>query len=316
MKCTLGFRRKQGFTLIELLVVIAIIALLVSILMPALSKARKLAGQTGCMMNLKTIGLAYAQYEAENNEFDPRMHIITTGMGNVLDDYAQEASGMGDAVWTGKNLGGRNFAVALWPYYKNLETFICPSDPAAKTTSSDRPGAGNPAYEAYVGAPRQSYYMNGAVVSLGWFSLHWTQRQKDVFNNPTKYPYLSVEQVSSLHGRSPQGLYRLGENGAGRGLPSDAYTNDAYTANWGGLYGSCEGFRSLTPEHVSPLPVDVENFPNGATGTWEMHPRPANGGAWGWDFPDGGSNYLFMDGHAVNRRDMPGMEESGCAAGA
>ena len=48
---------KKGFTLIELLVVVSIIALLVSILMPALNKAKELAKLTMCMSNLKQMGL-------------------------------------------------------------------------------------------------------------------------------------------------------------------------------------------------------------------------------------------------------------------
>lgn len=55
-------RRTKGFTLIELLVVIAIIALLVSILMPGLGKARELAKRAGCMANLKGVGSGAAIY--------------------------------------------------------------------------------------------------------------------------------------------------------------------------------------------------------------------------------------------------------------
>jgi prepilin-type N-terminal cleavage/methylation domain-containing protein len=55
-------RRQRGFTLIELLVVIAIIALLVSILLPALSAARKTTWTTICQVNLKSIGLATQMY--------------------------------------------------------------------------------------------------------------------------------------------------------------------------------------------------------------------------------------------------------------
>lgn len=56
---------KDGFSLIELLVVIAIISLLVSILLPSLTKAKELARKTVCMTNLRALQLAGDQYQTE-----------------------------------------------------------------------------------------------------------------------------------------------------------------------------------------------------------------------------------------------------------
>ena len=63
--------KRRIFTLIELLVVIAIIAILASILMPALSQSRDRAKDTGCRSNLKTIGMSMQQYSDDNNTFYP-----------------------------------------------------------------------------------------------------------------------------------------------------------------------------------------------------------------------------------------------------
>jgi prepilin-type N-terminal cleavage/methylation domain-containing protein/prepilin-type processing-associated H-X9-DG protein len=57
---------RGGFTLVELLVVIGIIALLISILLPSLSKARKAANRTACMSNFKQVFFAMQMYASEN----------------------------------------------------------------------------------------------------------------------------------------------------------------------------------------------------------------------------------------------------------
>jgi len=63
--------KKNAFTLVELLVVISIIALLLSVLMPALGKARLQAKKIVCSSDLKQWGLGFQLYAADNKQFYP-----------------------------------------------------------------------------------------------------------------------------------------------------------------------------------------------------------------------------------------------------
>lgn len=66
------YRSRRGYTLIEVLVAISIIALLISILIPALAKARDAGRAATCLSNQRQLGLAATLYANENSGFVPR----------------------------------------------------------------------------------------------------------------------------------------------------------------------------------------------------------------------------------------------------
>lgn len=96
-----------GFTLVELLVVIGIISLLVSILLPALNKARQQANLIYCQSNMKQIGQMLQIYRTESNGFYPAMvdGLLYYTYADTLTLLSEKAMGNVDPVGWAKGTG-------------------------------------------------------------------------------------------------------------------------------------------------------------------------------------------------------------------
>ena len=146
-------KTRNAFTLIELLVVISIIAILISILLPALAKARELANRAVCMANIRGIIQAMVTYAQPNNGVFPAVTIGAVQNGGYSNGPIVPHNVSAGNIYTGTEATpqevvqewyeplyyGANPLACMWLLvlegYTAPPSFICPSDPIAEEPS-------------------------------------------------------------------------------------------------------------------------------------------------------------------------------------
>lgn len=159
-------RVAKGFTLIELLVVIAIIAILASLLLPALAKAKTQAAATTCMNNGKQMTLLLRFYSEDRGRFPENWVNQQLGVASHLDQTNPEMPGY--QFWQDPNGGGVSPGVGLFQLVSwmdilmsngvaNTKMFRCalvPKTPTGLPSGGDWPHYG---YSRYIGGTAAGY---------------------------------------------------------------------------------------------------------------------------------------------------------------
>ncbi|MGE3806697.1 MAG: DUF1559 domain-containing protein [Gemmataceae bacterium] len=169
-------RRRSGFTLIELLVVMAIIGVLMSLLFPAVQKAREAASRTQCANNLRQIGLAIHNFEGNYQELPRTFYNGNAGWGQANGDPSLMGCGPLLLPYLEQDNLAQNYAKRIdFEYAPNdaivttpVKAFLCPSAGGAdrKVKGSFNVAALNHAVSDYQSV-RQSNASLGPAGDLG-----------------------------------------------------------------------------------------------------------------------------------------------------
>ncbi len=206
--------KRRGFTLIELLVVISIIAVLISLLLPAVQSAREAARRAQCVNNLKQLGLAAANFVSTNNKLPQ----------GVMEPWAIGLTNQTAGDYTVSDFYhpfGPNWAVLLLPFMEQSTLYN-----ASNVTGY--PGVAAPQSPDGVVVPNNNLY------NMDWANTTVRSTRLNVFVCPSDaYNDTSNNFLSSSADATDANLSST--------LPNDPRTG-ALLLNWArGNYGAVEG---------------------------------------------------------------------------
>ncbi len=221
--CSRRLTMLHGFTLIELLVVISIIALLIGLLLPALSRARDSAHKIACLNNVRSLTLGHLQYATDNHGVlgSTESPYSWVGYRNPRNNYGDEPP----------------FTGTIWPYLSNAEyAFECPLEQREANLQFD--------YTMATAA-------RGAKLEIAWPFFYRSEPERNTASLlvPTRMPIMVEEDAIWYNNGITDGAW--GNNDQ----ISDRHHGDG---NIGFIDGSAESFTS--PKGESPEKQEGEDF--------------------------------------------------------